>query len=426
MRNTFVYPNPNFSLESLLDFSKLYKYSSILLSNSTEDKFSNFQTIFSFGEKDYLASESDSFNKLRQFQNKYNDWMFGFLSYDLKNETENLNSDNLDRFNDPNLLFYIPETIFFIDENELKVESYLTKMEIDKIINQIHHQSAVLTNNSNIELKFRETKQEYVKKINQIKEHIQKGDIYEMNYCQEMYSEGISINPGKVFLDLNCRSKAPFSVYFKYDKKYLLCSSPERFLQKKNDVIISQPIKGTRRRGDSQQEDFQLKEELTHSNKEKSENVMITDLVRNDLSKTAMKSTVKVNELFGIYTFERVHQMISTISSRLDTSFDFVDVLETTFPMGSMTGAPKIKSMQLIEKYETTKRSVYSGAFGYISPNKDFDFNVVIRSILYDEISSNVSVMVGGAITINSDPIEEYEECMVKAKAMIDVLRNER
>ena len=179
-----------------------------------------------------------------------------------------------------------------------------------------------------------------------------------MNYCQEMYSEGISINPGKVFLDLNCRSKAPFSVYFKYDKKYLLCSSPERFLQKKNDVIISQPIKGTRRRGDSQQEDFQLKEELTHSNKEKSENVMITDLVRNDLSKTAMKSTVKVNELFGIYTFERVHQMISTISSRLDTSFDFVDVLETTFPMGSMTGAPKIKSMQLIEKYETTKLSL--------------------------------------------------------------------
>ena len=174
MRNTFVYTNPNFSLESLLDFSKLYKYSSILLSNSTEDKFSNFQTIFSFGEKDYLVSENDSFNKLRQFHNKYNDWMFGFLSYDLKNETENLNSDNIDQFKDPNLLFYIPETIFFIDENELKVESYLTKMEIDKIINQIQYQSGVLTNNSKIEIKFRETKQEYVKKINQIKDHIQK------------------------------------------------------------------------------------------------------------------------------------------------------------------------------------------------------------------------------------------------------------
>lgn len=426
MRNTFVYPNPNFSLESLLNFSKLYKYSSILLSNNTEDKFSVFQTIFSFGEKDCLVSENDSFNKLRHFQNKYNDWMFGFLSYDLKNEIENLTSENVDKFKDPNLLFYIPETIFFISDIELKVESYLTKLEIDKIINQIQSQSVNFTNNPKIEIQFRETKQKYVQKINQIKGHIQKGDIYEMNYCQEMYSEGISIDPAKVFLDLNQSSMAPFSVYFKYDKKYLLCSSPERFLQKQKNVIISQPIKGTRRRGNSKKEDFQLKEQLTHCQKEKSENVMITDLVRNDLSKTALRSSVKVNELFGIYTFERVHQMISTISSKLDDAFDFVDVLETTFPMGSMTGAPKIKSMQLIEKYETTKRSVYSGAFGYISPNKDFDFNVVIRSILYDEIDSYVSLMVGGAITINSDPIEEYEECMVKAKAMIEVLRNER
>lgn len=426
MRNTFVYPNPNFSLESLLNFSKLYKYSSILLSNNTEDKFSIFQTIFSFGEKDFLVSENDSFNKLRHFQNKYNDWMFGFLSYDLKNEIENLTSENVDKFKDPNLLFYIPETIFFISDNELRVESYLTKIEIDKIINQIQSQSVHFTNNPKIDLQFRETKQEYVQKINQIKGHIQKGDIYEMNYCQEMYSEGTSIDPAKVFLDLNQSSMAPFSVYFKYDKKYLLCSSPERFLQKQKDVIISQPIKGTRKRGGSKKEDFQLKEQLTQCQKEKSENVMITDLVRNDLSKTALRSSVKVNELCGIYTFERVHQMISTISSRLDDEFDFVDVLETTFPMGSMTGAPKIKSMQLIEKYETIKRSIYSGAFGYISPNKDFDFNVVIRSILYNEIDSYVSVMVGGAITINSDPIEEYEECMVKAKAMIEVLRNER
>ena len=166
--------------------------------------------------------------------------------------------------------------------------------------------------------------------------------------------------------------------------------------------------------------------ELKNSEKDKSENVMITDLVRNDLSKTAQKSSVKVEELFGVYSFERVHQMITTISSVIDKKYDFIDLLESCFPMGSMTGAPKLKAMQLIEEYETTKRSIYSGAFGYISPYQDFDFNVVIRSILYDKISSYISVLVGGAITINSDEEQEYEECLIKAQALINVLKNER
>ena len=272
----------------------------------------------------------------------------------------------------------------------------------------------------------RENQDQYLQKIIKIKNHIQRGDIYEMNYCQELYSKDSHINPEKVFLELNKSSKAPFSVYFKYNDKYLLCSSPVRFLQKKGDRIISQPIKGTRKRGTSTEEDKILLNDLTNSQKDKSENVMIVDLVRNDLSRTAKKSSVKVEELFGIYSFERVHQMITTISSEIDENFDFIEVLKSCFPMGSMTGAPKLKSMQLIERYETTKRSLYSGAFGYISPEQDFDFNVVIRSILYDRVSSYVSVLVGGAITINSDEKEEYEECLIKAQAMIDVLKNER
>jgi para-aminobenzoate synthetase component 1 len=197
-------------------------------------------------------------------------------------------------------------------------------------------------------------------------------------------------------------------------------------LQKSEDKIISQPIKGTRKRGKTQPEDQELISDLKQSEKDISENIMIADLVRNDLSKTAEKSSVKAEELCEIYTFDRVHQMISTISSNLDKKYNFVDVLESTFPMGSMTGAPKIKSMELIEKYETTKRSLFSSAYGYITPNADFDFNVVIRSILYDEINNYISVMAGGAITINSDPKSEYEECLVKAKAMIDVLKNEK
>ena len=211
----------------------------------------------------------------------------------------------------------------------------------------------------------------------------------------------------------------------KSNQNYLLCSSPERFLQKINDQIISQPIKGTRKRGKTAEEDNALIDQLRQSEKDKSENIMITDLVRNDLSKTARKASVKVEELCEIYSFDRVHQMISTISSKLDDKFNFVDVLKTTFPMGSMTGAPKLKSMELIEKYEVTKRSLFSGAFGYITPNADFDFNVVIRSILYNKVNESISVMVGGAITINSDAEDEYEESLVKGKAMIDVLKGE-
>ncbi|HJM16782.1 MAG TPA: chorismate-binding protein, partial [Flavobacteriales bacterium] len=201
---------------------------------------------------------------------------------------------------------------------------------------------------------------------------------------------------------------------------------PERFLQKKGQEITSQPIKGTRKRGENNKEDLQLILELETSKKDISENVMITDLVRNDLSVTAKKSSVKVEELCKVYTFESVHQMISTISSELDENYNFVDVLKSCFPMGSMTGAPKIKSMELIERYETTKRSLFSAAFGYITPNEDFDFNVVIRSILYNDINKNISVMVGGAITINSDPEDEYQESLVKAKAMMQVLKNEK
>jgi para-aminobenzoate synthetase component 1 len=247
-----------------------------------------------------------------------------------------------------------------------------------------------------------------------------------MNYCQELFSKEYNINPSSVFWELHLKSNAPFSIFSKMKDKYLLCSSPERFLQKSEDKIISQPIKGTRKRGKTQPEDQELISDLKQSEKDLSENIMIADLVRNDLSKTAENSSVKAEELCEIYTFDRVHQMISTISSNLDKKYNFVDVLESTFPMGSMTGAPKIKSMELIEKYETTKRSLFSAAYGYITPNTDFDFNVVIRSIFYDEIKDYISVMVGGAITINSDPKSEYEECLVKAKAMIDVLKNEK
>lgn len=197
-----------------------------------------------------------------------------------------------------------------------------------------------------------------------------------------------------------------------------MCASPERFLKKEKDLLVSQPIKGTAPRGRNAKEDMQLKKELFTDAKERSENVMIVDLVRNDLSHVAAKNSVKVTELFGIYSFSTVHQMISTVTARLGKDYHFTDALRYTFPMGSMTGAPKVRAMQLIEQYEDTRRGLYSGAVGYITPERDFDFNVVIRSILYNKQEQYLGFMAGSAITSGSIPEKEYQECLHKAQAM--------
>ena len=243
-----------------------------------------------------------------------------------------------------------------------------------------------------------------------------------MNFCTEFLATNADINPANTYQQLNKVSPAPFSGYYRLNDKYLISSSPERFLAKRKEKIISQPIKGTIRRGLSENEDILLKHKLKTDKKERAENIMIVDLVRNDLSKTAKRGSVTVEELCGIYSYKYVHQMISTVVSKLDERFDVADVIKTSFPMGSMTGAPKISAMQLIEKFEKSKRGLYSGCIGYISPEKDFDFNVVIRSILYNSSNKNLSFSVGSAITFKSVPENEYEECLLKAKAMIAVL----
>ena len=260
--------------------------------------------------------------------------------------------------------------------------------------------------------------------VEKIKEHIRYGDIYEINYCQEFFAEDVVLDPLELYFRLNEFSGTPFSCYYKDGSRHLACGSPERFLKKEGNQLISQPIKGTKPRGKNKVLDMQMKEALQSSAKEQSENVMIVDLVRNDLSKTAEKGSVKVDELCGVYSFKNMHQMISTISSKLKKEVHFIDAIKECFPMGSMTGAPKIRSMELIEKYEKTKRGLYSGAVGYIDPVGDFDFNVVIRSILYNECNAYLSFIVGGAITDKSNPIEEYEECLLKAKPILMTLEN--
>lgn len=273
---------------------------------------------------------------------------------------------------------------------------------------------------TDIQCKF--SKEEYINIVNRLKAEISAGNIYETNFCIEFFGNSAEINPVQVYEKLSMGSPTPFSNYFKWFDKFIIGASPERFLAKRGNKLISQPIKGTAKRGLSAHEDLENITALANHPKERQENVMIVDLVRNDLTKSAKPGTVKVEELFGIYTFKQVHQMISTVVCEAKENLSVIAILKNTFPMGSMTGAPKIKAMQLMEEYERSKRGIYSGAIGYISPDDDFDFNVVIRSILYNASSKYLSFQAGSAITYYADAEKEHEECLLKISAMVKVL----
>ena len=389
-------------------------------SNNFNDKYSKFDLLLAVGIKDELiATPGSSFDALEGFRLKNPGWITGFLTYDLKNEVEKLKSNNPDYLQFPDLYFFAPEHLLIIKDGELEIFSDSPVWVLDQIKAQ-----PVLENKINhpVALNTRFNKQEYIDTVIKIKEHISRGDIYVTNFCQEFFAENAVIDPLQAFIKLNSISPNPFAAFFKLKDKYILSASPERFLAKRGSKLISQPIKGTSKRYDDSESDRISKESLKGHPKELQENVMIVDLVRNDLTKSAKAGTVATEELFGIYSFSQVHQMISTVVCELSEEISSVEAIKNTFPMGSMTGAPKISAMQLMEQYERSKRGVYSGAVGYFSPDGDFDFNVVIRTLLYNEINRYLSFQVGSAITYHAEPEKEYEECLLKAQAILEVL----
>ena len=395
-------------------------------SNSYPQEYSSFNFVLAVDAFTSLKTDFyNAFDDLKQYQQTTKDWLFGYLSYDLKNDTERLKSSNFDGLNFPDLFFFQPKKVFLLKGDQLEIQYLLLcddELEED-FKDIIQSESNSFETISGIEIQQRISKEAYVEKVEKMLDHIHRGDMYEANFCMEFFAENAEINPLEKFHKLSAISQAPFSVFFKNHKQYLLSSSPERYLKKEGETLISQPIKGTSKRSSDPIEDEKSKQFLASDAKERAENIMITDLVRNDLSHTAQKGSVEVTELCKIYSFLQVHQMISTITSKLDPQYSPIDVLKTTFPMGSMTGAPKISVMKIIENLEETKRGLYSGAFGYFTPEGDFDFNVVIRSILYNQDNKYISFSVGSAITSLSVPENEYEECLLKAKAMHEVLR---
>ncbi|GIJ94552.1 para-aminobenzoate synthase [Capnocytophaga stomatis] len=427
-----------FKIESLKNIKKkaLFWANSLqtemiwLDSNHYPDKYRRFEAVLAFYPHKILKKyeSKGAFDALKSFIDATNDYVFGYLSYDLKNDVEKLSSNNADGLLFPEIYFFQPEKIIFFQEDCL-VFSYLENVsqEIDSDFQKIctfseesnSKKAGFLQKNP---VSARISKENYVKQVGKMQKHIARGDIYEANFCQEFYIENIEIESLAVYEKLNDISTPPFASFLKFDGKYVLSASPERYLQRKGNVVVSQPIKGTARRSENQEEDRKLCLELEQNPKERSENVMIVDLVRNDLSLYAEKGSVKVTELCKPYTFRQVHQLISTIEVKIKEGTHSVDVIRSTFPMGSMTGAPKISAMQIIENLEATKRGVYSGAVGYCTSDGDFDFNVVIRSILYNSENKYLSFSVGSAITAEAIAEKEYEECLVKANAMRKVL----
>jgi para-aminobenzoate synthetase component 1 len=366
----------------------------------------------------------NGFASLRSLCDQWPGWIFGFLSYDLKVEVEPRVFASADsRFDGvrfPAAYFFVPEVIVKIKDNLLTIEG---AHDPASVVESIMKSGAAGSKHSSLRICERTPKAEYLRNVKSLKEHIANGDLYEVTYCQEWYAEDADISPAEVYCRLNLISPAPFSCLVKVENKYLMCASPERFMMKKGNKICSQPMKGTIGRApEDVMLDQALKRKLATDAKERAENVMIVDLVRNDLSRFAVPGSVAVEELFGVYSFPHIHQMVSTISATIREGVHPVEALRAAFPMGSMTGAPKVMAMQLIDRYEKVKRGLFSGSVGFFTPEGDFDFNVVIRSILYNGDDRYLSFQTGSAITHESDPEKEYNECLLKAEAMRKVL----
>lgn len=377
-----------------------------------------------FGNGDYLQmNNTSSAVDLQTFIDSHQGaYLFCCLSYDLKDELAGIPSANFDGIGFPRLILWQPECVVQIEKESVSFLQGNKNEETMEVINNFFQkQSQSFNQTQSIQFTPRIDRATYLSKVNTIKEYIQQGETYELNFCQEFYAENVS-DPIELdyYFKLNSITQAPFSAYVKWEDFRVLCGSPERFIQRKGERLISQPIKGTARRGASKAEDDELIAQLQRDPKERAENVMIVDLVRNDLSQVAQKGSVVVEELCAVKTVETVHQMYSTVACNVREGLSFSDILKATFPMGSMTGAPKRRTMEIIEEQEDFQRGLFSGSIGIVKPNGDFDLNVVIRTMIYNQERKYLSCAVGSAITANSIAEKEYDECLLKVSRILD------
>lgn len=393
-------------------------------SNAYQDDYTQIDSLLAVDAVDSIVSEGENtFHRLEKFRAKYpNQWMPGFFSYDLKNEIEDLTTSFPNRLGFPEAYFFIPAAVLSFQDGKVKIEASHPENIFRNILAVRDIVADDIGRTTTISFQKRMSKTAYIDAFQHLLAHIRHGDIYEVNLCQEFYAHDVVLSPLMAYQKLNEVSPTPFSCFFKVKDNYILSASPERFLAKRKNTLISQPIKGTAPRGMTPNEDNTIITTLKNSPKEIAENVMIVDLVRNDLTRSAKEGTVKANRQLEVHTFKQVHQLVSTITCQKKTEISDIETIRNTFPAGSMTGAPKINAMKLCDRYENSKRGIYSGAVGYFDPSGNFDFNVVIRSLLYNKKNHYLSFHTGGAITIDADAEKEYAECLLKASAILETL----
>jgi len=349
----------------------------------------------------------------------------GFLSYDLKDLLENIEQRSEDDLNVPDIYFVFYKTIIIFDR-EKKGEVYISSTgdhkntgAIKDILMSKPEDTAPLNDNYIPSLQSNFTKEEYIRSILRIKEYIRDGDIYQLCLSQRFRTEWPH-PPYSLYRKLNKINPSPFSAYLNFDPCKVISSSPELFLRVANGCIETRPMKGTRPRGESPEKDMELRENLLKSEKDKAELLMIVDLERNDLGRVAIPGSIKVKESRRIESYSTVFQTISVIDGKVDQDVTFGDILRSSFPGGSISGCPKIRAMEIIEELEPTRRGIYTGSIGYISFHDTMDLNIAIRTMIMKK--NDLYFQAGGGIISDSCPETEYEETLVKAKAMIQSL----
>jgi para-aminobenzoate synthetase component 1 len=423
-RNKHTYPLVPGQAEQMkrrmLNWSQQFSILLFLDNNNYPSGYPGYECLLAVEAIEVITGEvDDQLAALQQHHDNNKDWLFGHIAYDYKNVLEpGLASAHDRKIGFPLLHFFRPHTVCYInrEQTDFTIETFGEPADVYAAI--LSQSAEVPLTAAKIALRRAIDKETYLDVIGGLRQLIADGDCYEVNMCNEGYCEDAGIAPLSVFKALSERSPAPFAAYYRLDDKYMMCASPERYLKKEGNVVMSQPIKGTAARAAEPAADESAKHTLQNDIKERAENVMIVDLVRNDLSRCCETGSIRVDELFGIYTFPQVHQMISTVSGTLKADVPFTDAIRYSFPMGSMTGAPKYKVMQLIDQYERSARELFSGTVGYITPSGDFDFNVVIRSLFYNATTKYLSYQTGGAITYDSVPEKEWDELQLKARAI--------
>lgn len=423
-KQVFLIDNPQSFKVQILHWSNQFEVCTFLDNHAYDSPYGALDCIAAVSPVSFIALDSVNAQAVDAFIQKHNgEWIFAHFNYEYHSITQPNTKANLTGFSLAYL--YTPAIVIELTGNQVTIQSDTENplTLFDQIRGFKVPVAEVKNTKSSTSIIPFISKATYLEAIQKILALIRRGDFYEINYCQAFEVEHLSAHPVEVYSNLMEVSPTPFACFYKNNNDYLLCASPERYLQKKGNQLISQPIKGTIKRNLHNDADDKLQiERLQNSSKDKSENVMVVDLVRNDLSRICEKGSVQVSELFGIYSFPQVHQMISTVTGTLSSNTIFSEILEASFPMGSMTGAPKKSVMETIDALEPTKRGLYSGTVGYFNPAGDFDFNVVIRSIFFNSDTKKASYAVGGGITIYSDPEKEYEECLLKAAAIKKVL----